>query len=384
MDGHRKVLFLIESLGGGGAEKVLSTLVEHIDKERFDVTVCPIIDVGVYSARIKEFVKVKTILPACPAKGRFLARLIWRLKHRLVHKWLPGGIVYRLWVPKGNDVEVAFVEGLTTKLLSKSSSKAKKIAWVHIDLCNKHWTFPIYGSIDAECTAYHAYDEVVGVSKVVSESVNRLFGDDVPTVTVYNPIDAAAIRDKAAMTDQNIPLKKEGFIRLCSTGRLVSQKGFDRLLRIVKRLTDEGCKVELWLFGSGELRGEFERYIADNGLGDIVTLWGFKSNPYAYMAQCDLFVCSSVAEGYSTAVTEALILGLPVITTRCSGMEELLGANGEYGIITDNSEEKLFDGLKGVLDHPDGLAELAVKARKRSGDFLIKNLVEPIEDILVR
>ncbi len=384
MERRRKVLFLIESLGGGGAEKVLSTLVEHIDKSRFDVTVCPITDVGAYSAVIKKFVTVKPILPAYPGEGRFFARMMWRLKHRLVHRWLPEWLVYRLWIPKGNDVEVAFVEGFTTKLLSKSSGRAEKIAWVHIDLCNNHWTSAIYGSVEAESKVYHAYNQVVGVSNVVSDSVNRLFGEDLPTLTIYNPIDAAAIKQKAETSNQTIPPRKEGFIRICSTGRLVSQKGYDRLLRIVRRLVSEGHKIELWLLGDGELRSEFERYIADNGLAGIVTLWGFQSNPYAYMAQCDLFVCSSRAEGYSTAVTEALILGLPVITTRCSGMDELLGVDGEFGVITDNSEEKLFDGLKWTLDHPDCLAEMAVKARERSGAFTIKNLVEPIENFLDR
>lgn len=381
---RRRVLFLIESFGGGGAEKVLSTLVEHIDKSRFDVTVCPITDVGPYSADVKKFVSVKPILPAYPGEGRFFARTMWRLKHRLVHRWLPGWLVYRLWIPKGNDVEVAFVEGFTTKLLSKSSGKAKRIAWVHIDLCNNHWTSALYDSVEAESKVYHAYDRVVGVSKGVSDSVNRLFGADLPTLTIYNPIDAAAIKKKAVASNQNIPPRKEGFIRICSTGRFVSQKGFDRLLRVAGRLVGEGYKIELWLLGDGELRSEFERYIADNGLADTVTLWGFQSNPYAYMSQCDLFVCSSRAEGYSTAVTEALILGLPVITTHCSGMGELLGGDGEFGVITDNSEEKLFDGLKWLLDHPDCLAEMAVKARERSGAFTINKMVEPIEDFLDR
>lgn len=384
MERRRKVLFLIESLGGGGAEKVLSTLVEHIDKERFDVTVCPITDVGAYSALVRKFVKVKPILQDYPKKSGFFTRMMWLLKHRLVHRWLPGSLVYRLWIPKGNDVEVAFVEGLTTKLLSKAPSRSRKIAWVHIDLCGRHWTASLYGSIDEESKTYHAYDQVVGVSKTVSESVNRIFGEDVPTLTIYNPIDSAVIKEKAAMTDQSIPPKKDGFIRICSAGRLVPQKGFDRLLRIVKRLTDEGHKVELWLLGNGELRPEFEKYVADNGLSDVVTLWGFRGNPYAYMARCDLFVCSSVAEGYSTAVTEALILGLPVITTRCSGMDELLGSGGEYGVITDNSENALCDGILALLNSRNGISDLALKAGKRSGDFSINNLIKPIENLLGR
>ena len=83
-----------------------------------------------------------------------------------------------------------------------------------------------------------------------------------------------------------------------------------------------------------------------------MTLLGFDVNPYKYVAKMDLFVCSSQKEGYSTAVTEAVSLGIPVVTTKCSGMEEILH-NGEYGLIVDNNENSLYEGLKNILDNPD-------------------------------
>ena len=76
---------------------------------------------------------------------------------------------------------------------------------------------------------------------------------------------------------------------------------------------------------------------------------GYKENPYKYLAKCDLFVCSSYSEGFSTAVTEALILGIPVVTTYVSGMTELLGDN-EYGIITSNDEISLYEAIKLLIN----------------------------------
>ena len=137
----------------------------------------------------------------------------------------------------------------------------------------------------------------------------------------------------------------------------------------------------MWLLGDGELRPQLEQIIVDENIAEIVTLWGFQSNPYNIMAHCDLFVCSSVWEGYSTAVTEALVLGLPIVTTDCSGMSELL-KGGECGIITDNSEEALYSGVKHMLDFPSELESYARKAKERGKDFNISELMKPIEDLL--
>ena len=89
-----------------------------------------------------------------------------------------------------------------------------------------------------------------------------------------------------------------------------------------------------------------EQYIKQHHLETCVRLSGFHTNPILTWQKPNLFVCSSRAEGYSTVITEALILGLPIITTRCAGMQELLGENGEFGLIVDNNGTSLYEGLK--------------------------------------
>ena len=162
---------------------------------------------------------------------------------------------------------------------------------------------------------------------------------------------------------------------------MTAVKAFDRLLHIVGKLKRLDYKVELWLLGEGEKRKELEDIIKQENISDIVTLWGFQSNPYKYMVHCDLFVCSSIGEGYSTAITEALIVGLPVVTTDCSGMAELL-KGGECGIITENSEAALFEGVRSLLDHPESLLKYKEKAKVRGNEFSISHLMKPIEDLL--
>ncbi len=377
---RRKVLFLVESLSGGGAEKVLSTLVKHIDKQKFDITVCTVVDTGKYVDEVKEYVNYTYIIPNPDKCKTWWQKLKYRLKYKLVYSFLPLAFVYQWFVPKGNDVEVAFIEGFATKLLSKAPSKSKKIAWVHIDLLNYPYTSFIYKNKEEEKRTYLKYDQIIGVSNTVCESMRTLYGNNLNVKTIYNPIDAQDIINKSRLPI-NAPQKKEGVIRMCSIGRFVPQKAFDRLLRITHKLKTEGHNVELWLLGDGPLRSDYEKYIKNNNLNDIVTLWGFQPNPYAYLAQCDLFVCSSIAEGYSTAVTEALILSMPIITTDCSGMKELLGQNNEFGIITENNENKLYTEIKNILDSPNN-----INCRTHNianNNLFIEAYLTPIESILL-
>lgn len=375
----RKVLFLIESLAGGGAEKVLTTLVQHIDKERFDVTVCAISGGGKYEEVVKEQVTYRAILSDPAGKSGF-QNLIYKLKHHLVYRWLPLSWVYRLFVPQGNDVEVAFVEGFTTKLLSHSANnKAKKYAWVHCNMGKDHWTTSIFSSLQSEVAAYNCFDKVLCVSATAVEGFKQTFtGMHVPVSVMYNPINAAEILQKAAgqsSVANDVP-------RLVTVGRLEPPKGYDRLVRIVSRFVAEGFSFELWIIGVGTQEYLLKNYVRENELERVVKLLGFHANPYQYMVQADLFVSSSRSEGYSTAVTEALILGLPVITTDCSGMAELL-KDGECGMITENDDEALYAGLKQLLSDEALLKHYRQKAVERGKEFSIEHLMRPIEDLLM-
>lgn len=376
-----KVLFLIESLGGGGAEKVLYTLLKNIDRSRFDVTLCCVHESGVYLPELRQLFRVKPIVRS-PRSNGSLARLLYKLKYQFVYKLLPMSWVYRLFVPHGSDVEVAFIEGFCTKLLSSSSNgKARRYAWVHTDLQGNHWIEDIYAEINAERASYERYDEVIGVSNVAENSVRQLYGLT-RTRTLYNPIDADEIqRLSREPIEPELHRKDDSRLRLVSTGRFVDQKRFDRLLRIVDRLRSEQIDVELWLLGDGPLRGRCQRYVEEHGLQNNVRFLGFRRNPYPYMAACDLFVCSSSAEGYSTAMTEACILGLPMVTTDCSGMSEILDG-GKYGVITENSCDALYDAVKAMVTDRHRLAHYRTMSQQRSGFFSLSALMRPIEQLL--
>lgn len=333
----KKVLFLIESLAGGGAEKVLATLVQHIDTSRFDVMVCAISGGGRYEQEVRNAVSYTYVLKDA-SEYRGLAKLWYVLKYKLIYQWLPLWLVYRLFIPKGYDLEVAFVEGFATKLLAASSNKkAKKVAWVHCDLKNQPWPISqgIFRNLQEEREAYLKYDKVVAVSHLVEDVLKEHYF--LPQVeTIYNPVDSAVI---CALGRQECDCKVDhSQFNIVSVGRLSNVKGYDLLLPVIKKLVDQGLNSHLWLIGEGAEKDSLQQQAADLGISEYVTFTGFQKNPYALMSQMDLFVCSSRAEGFSLVIAESLILGVPVISMNCSGPNELIG-NNECGILCDTFEQ---------------------------------------------
>lgn len=133
-----KLLFLIESLSGGGAEKVLSVLLKHLDKTKFDITLCTIVDTGIYAEEVKKYVKYTSVLGNLQKKN-LLGKIVYKILYLFIYRILPSQLIYTLFIPKKNDIEIAFVEGFCTKILSHSTNKkAQKIAWAHTDLINNH------------------------------------------------------------------------------------------------------------------------------------------------------------------------------------------------------------------------------------------------------
>lgn len=141
-------------------------------------------------------------------------------------------------------------------------------------------------------------------------------------------------------------------MRLLSVGRLAPEKGYDRLLKIVARL-EKKYSFELIIVGEGTERQTLERIISENQITSVI-LAGYQSNPYPYYKNADLYICSSYYEGYSTTCFESISLNLPVLTTNCAGMKEILD-NGHFGLIVDNTTEALEKGLKYILENPEQL-----------------------------
>lgn len=349
-----KILFFIDDLAGGGAEKVLRTLVNNMDQKKFEITVQTLnaVDPGEY---LVPGIRYRAINRCKTSFGKRLFSYWIRLCAEL--KWL-----YPLYIKDDYDIEVAYLECGPTKIIAGSTNKkALKIAWVHCDLAKKEG---IAEQAEKLKSYYRAYDKVICVSENVQESFDRMFGNEPAALVLHNVNDEKDIQKKA----EEFSVLKHPGINLIAVGRLSQQKGFDRLLEACTLLKKDAYEFHLQILGEGPERPKLEKIIAEKQLGACVQLLGFQSNPYPYMKTADLVVCSSRYEGLSTVVTESLILGKPVVTTPCTGMDELLG-NSEYGLITEDSAEGLCGGIEKMVDEPEVLAQYASAAEQRGKSF---------------
>ena len=378
----KKIMFMMNSLDGGGAEKVLQTLLRHLDRSKYDITLYSMHRENIAAMDYPSFVHYKVVFDQKNRKNRFLRRLdefAGKIKGKLF-QIAPSKLFYALYFHEKFDVEIAFIEGESTKIVSGSTNrKSKKYAWVHIDLQQNPWTDFLYHGVEDERRHYNVFDRIL----CVSQSVQTAFLDKyrVPADKVmvqYNPVDREEIRAKAEISASGLEKSK---FRMVAVGRLVHQKGFDRLIEIAAKLRSDGFDFEILILGEGEDRALLETMIQKFGLEHTVYLMGFQSNPYAIMATADLLVCSSRAEGFSTVVTEGVILGLPVVSTDCAGIRELFG-EAECGIVTKNDTEDLYRALKSLLCCRERLEAFRLAALKRGDSFSLTNTMKGIENIL--
>ena len=363
-----KILFYIDTLVGGGAEKVLRTLVNSMDQSKFDITVQTTFREDAKNL-LCEGVKYKY----CYNQKNALSNIIFRAE-------AASNLVYPLHIKGDYDIEVAYLECASTKIMAGSTNeKAKKLAWVHCDL--RKITDDPKGFSEKCKPWYDKFDKVICVSESVREGYVELFGNSTESEIIHNAVDDTEIIQKAAcILPNNIKKRK---LTLLSVGRLSAPKNYPRLLKTVKVLLDEGFDFDLWILGEGELRKELEKLIEEHNIKEHVNLLGFHDNPYPFIKSADLAVCSSDYEGLSTFITESLILGKPIITTNCGGMDELLG-NNDYGIVTDNDDTSFLEGLRNVLSHPMLLEEYSNKASLRSKHFSKEKLTAQNEDLFFR
>lgn len=379
----KKIMFMTNSLYGGGAEKVLQTIINNLDSEKYKITLYSIhreaIDRSIYTGDFDYKFVFNTYTGKSSVLKKFF-QFFSKIKGKMFNV-CSSKTFYRIFFHEKYDVEIAFIEGESTKIISGSTNKnSRKYAWVHIDLEKNPWTSFLYDNVLDEEEHYSAFDKIICVSDSVKAAFLRKFKiDEKKIITKYNPVDRDEIIKRSSETLDFRSCKMD--FRLISVGRLVEQKGYDRLVRISNRLKNAGVSFELLILGEGKERNKLEQYIKENELENTVFLLGFQNNPYKFMRSSDLFVCSSRSEGFSTVVTEAVVLGLPVISTECAGISELFG-NYNCGVIVSNDEDALYDAIYDTLVNCYRLKNYAIASTERGKDFSLKKNMTELEEIL--
>lgn len=345
-------------------------MVNHLDREKYDITVQCLFDIGINKQFLASHIHYK-----------YVFRQIFRGNTHIFKLFSPKFLFDRI-VKEDYDIIVSYFQSPTTRIVAGCQrSDTKVVQWVHNEFHKRENIAACYRN-EQECIKLQKrYDANVYVANTVKEIYLRTFPelrDSQKNIVLYNVVESDVIRERSME-----PIEKQEIFShkrtLVSVGRMVPQKSFDRLLRVVKKLKDDGFDFGLILLGVGELEDKLKEQSRELELEDTVSFLGYQTNPYKYVRNADLFVCSSLHEGFSTAVTESLIVGTPVITTMCSGMEELLGKKNEYGIIVNNDEDALYDEIRKLLQDDERMSAYAQKASERGTQFITEQTVAAIE-----
>lgn len=364
----KKVIFWLEMFDKGGLEKVTLDLVNNLNPEKYDITVMQKFKGGYCRSQLKPHIKKKCCFPLF-ANG--VARIF---------KILPPKVLYKIFIRDKYDIEIAVGDGGPSRIIGASNNtESRKISWIHMDVQKEGWILPEFETEEGKYKFYEPFEKIICVSQDCKDRFVEKFGFKNKCIVKYNPIPEEHIKTKS-LEKIDIHMPKD-IIKIISVGSLLPVKGYDRLIKVHHRLIKEGYKHKLYIVGEGKMRNKLEEYININNLKESVELLGFKENPYKYMKNSDLFICSSTSEAFSTVQAEATILGLPIVTTKCSGTGDLLG-NSEYGLVVDNSENGIYEGLRRIMTDKELLKYYKKQSIKRGEMFNFKINIKEWEKLL--
>lgn len=360
----KKIIFFLSNLNGGGAQRTIVNILKHIDRSKFSckLALLEYDKKQAYSTNIPEDIPIINI-------NRRARNAIFKLVN-----------VFREKKPDISFSTLPQVNAVVSIAHSLSKSKSKLI----LRETNYRKIGENQSRIDYLITryAYKRCNQIIALSKGVAKDIENNYGIDQKCINIiYNPIDLVSIKNDASEPMDLIKNKFKFNIVVC--GRFVKQKNFSMLLYSLAKMKIDKGKWEVWVLGEGPEEDKLKQLALELDLIENVKFLGFKKNPYNYMKNADLFVLSSLWEGFGHVIVEAMACGTPVLATDCPyGPREIL-ENGKFGwLVPNNDIGAMANQIEYLLSYNDEVVNMRGIINERVEMFESKRIVKKYESVL--
>jgi glycosyltransferase involved in cell wall biosynthesis len=383
MKEKKKILIRIGSLRHGGAEKVLVTFLKNLPKDKYEIDLLLNLYSGKYLSEVPNWINVLYLNKGemiTTNRPQDIPKKAFRVVYQKLLETFPTLLYKFILKNKNYDIEFAAIHGIRDEILNSPNKNSKKIVWIHNDLRKTHF----HNYTDAEIRKFFGFDKILVISEQIKKDFENLAQNENEKnkiVRIYNPLDTREIEIKAEAEKNQQPTTNNHQPIFVSIGTVFPQKGFDRLLKVHKRLLDEGFPHRIQILGDGYDFENIKNLKTELGVDETAEMLGFTDNPYPYLKNADFFVLSSRYEGFPTVLFEAITLKKNIIATDVSGVEEML-LNGKLGLIIENSEEGIYSGMKQALSTPNAFDNYQKELEKYQMPFNLENSVHTIMKIL--
>lgn len=381
----KNILFVVDEKKMGGVSVLLSDILNQINIKQNKIDVMVLHNSGNYLDNLPKNVNIIYGTSFFDTVDLTLKEVITSKNIKLIYKkirlilLMKTGLIKRRIIKerkkciyKKYDVEIAFKDGFCA-IFTAYGDSTKKYHWLHTDYSMYDCT-QNYNKLFKD--VFSKFDKIIGISKSVIKKFKEKH-DCKKTEVIYNIIDNKKIIEKS----KEFKIEKdESKINFISIGRFHNMKGYDRLIDVFARLNKENLlsNVSLRLVGDGPDFNLVKDKIKENNLESKIILEGLKKNPFPYVKSSDVFLMCSRYEPFGLVILEAMILGIPVISTEVASIKEIM--DDKYGIIVDNSEEGLYKIIKKIIKNQELLEKY--KNNLRDYSYPVKEIINKIEKLI--
>lgn len=358
----KKILFVMQALYNGGAERSIVNLLHEISTEEYQIDLLLFKKEGLFLEQIPPNVNllpspeaIQRLYSPVRKSGKYLpVKLLGNLAARTKEHWILDARAYRWhhWYSRcipmleGHyDTAIAYISGEILFYVDEKVQADRKLVWIHNDYRTarhpKKYDYPHLKNMDG----------IVSISDKCVDILKEEFPEFREKIYMLPNITSSAVTRNRA--EEFRPGEFDGCENnILSVGRMVDQKGFDLAISAAAILKKKGVSFHWFIIGDGEKKSELEQQIKAEGVEDCFFLIGTRENPYPYMKNCTILAQTSRFEGKSVVLDEAKILGAPIAATNYPTVADQV-KDGKEAIIMAMNPEGIAAGLETLLRDPE-------------------------------